>query len=201
MSRQIRSRRAGISRDQAKQRPLYARMLGLQYLTPSGWLCFVFLEGAVALGILLALAELVSWWGVLVLPLTVALMVKLNDAVAGAVTRTPVAAPAGVRTQIRQRTGGTPASAEVSRPPTVSFGDSLPAASSPAVRRAAVRPPTMDSGIPPSAVGLHDGVAAAHDSGAVNGPPAARQWLAVSRAEELDATQQRARQTASRRYE
>jgi hypothetical protein len=201
MSRQIRSRRAGISRDQAKQRPLYARMLGLQYLTPSGWLCFVFLEGAVALGILLALAELVSWWGVLVLPLTVALMVKLNDSIAGAVSRPPAVAPVGARTQIRQRTGGTPAPAEVSGSPTMSFGDSVPAASAPAVRRAAVRPPTMDSRIPPAASGLHDGVAAAHDGGAVNGPPAARQWVAVSRAEELDATQQRARQTASRRYE
>ena len=40
-----------------------------------------------ALGILLALAELVSWWGVLVLPATVALMVKLNDVIAGALTQ------------------------------------------------------------------------------------------------------------------
>lgn len=68
-------------------------MLGLQYLAPSGFLCFVFLEGAVALGILLALAELVSWWGVLVLPLTVAGMVKLNDVVAGALTRPSSVAP------------------------------------------------------------------------------------------------------------
>ncbi|HET6482911.1 MAG TPA: hypothetical protein VFG35_23145 [Actinoplanes sp.] len=67
----------------AVHRPLYARMLRLKFLTPSGFLCFVFLEGAVALGILLALAELVSWWGVLVLPATVAIMVKLNDAIAG----------------------------------------------------------------------------------------------------------------------
>ncbi|WP_246614578.1 hypothetical protein [Paractinoplanes bogorensis] len=74
-------------------RPLYARMLRLKHLTPSGFLCFVFLEGAVALGILLALAELVSWWGVLVLPATVAIMVKLNDLIAGSVTP-PVRAPA-----------------------------------------------------------------------------------------------------------
>jgi hypothetical protein len=66
---------------------MYARMLGLQYLAPGGFLCFVFLEGAVALGILLALAELVSWWGVLVLPAMVAAMVKLNDVVAGALIR------------------------------------------------------------------------------------------------------------------
>lgn len=73
-------------------RPLYARMLRLRYLSPSGFLCFVFLEGAVALGILLALAELVSWWGVLVLPVAVATMVKLNDAVTGALIR-PVPPP------------------------------------------------------------------------------------------------------------
>jgi hypothetical protein len=68
-------------------RPLYARVLRLRYVAPSGLLCFVFFEGAIALGILLGLAELVSWWGVLVLPATVALMVKLNDVVAGSLTR------------------------------------------------------------------------------------------------------------------
>lgn len=71
--------------------PLYARLLRLRHVAPSGFLCFIFLEGAVALGILLALAELVSWWGVLVLPLTVALMVKLNDVIAGALTQATAA--------------------------------------------------------------------------------------------------------------
>jgi predicted secreted protein len=82
-------------------RPLYARMLRLRHLAPSGVLCFVFLEGAIALGILLALAELVSWWGVIVLPVTVAAMVKLNDVIAGLLARSaaparPVAARAAV---------------------------------------------------------------------------------------------------------
>jgi hypothetical protein len=82
-------------------RPLYARLLRLKHITPSGLLCFVFLEGALALGMLLALAELVSWWGVIVLPLTVALMVKLNDVIAGLLPRSassgePVAARAAV---------------------------------------------------------------------------------------------------------
>jgi hypothetical protein len=93
MTRVIRSRRAGLSRDEVRQQPLYARMLGLQNLAPSGFLCFVFLEGAVALGILLALAELVSWWGVLVLPIMVAVMVKLNDVVAGMLVRPSTPAP------------------------------------------------------------------------------------------------------------
>lgn len=83
-------------------RPLYARLLRLRHITPSGLLCFVFLEGAIALGALLALAELVSWWGVIVLPLTVAVMVKLNDVIAGFLPRpaAPVAARAPVRRPI-----------------------------------------------------------------------------------------------------
>lgn len=70
--------------DEPAQRPLYARVLRLRHLNPSGLWCFVFLEGMIALGVLLALTELVSWWAVLVLPATVAVMVKVNDVVAGA---------------------------------------------------------------------------------------------------------------------
>jgi hypothetical protein len=66
------------------ERPGYARLLRLRHLRPSGLLCSLFLEGAVALGVLLALAELASWWSIPVLPLTVAAMVKVNDVVAGA---------------------------------------------------------------------------------------------------------------------
>jgi hypothetical protein len=88
-----------------RHRPLYARLLRLKHITPGGLLCFVFLEGAVALGVLLALAELVSWWGVIVLPLTVAVMVKLNDVIAGFLPEPagPVAARAAVK-----RTSGRP---------------------------------------------------------------------------------------------
>jgi hypothetical protein len=88
--------------------PLYARLLRLRHLAPSGFLCFIFLEGAIALGILLALAELVSWWGVLVLPATVAGMVKLNDVVAGTLVRPapPVRSAAAAR-----RPGPVPAEA------------------------------------------------------------------------------------------
>jgi hypothetical protein len=86
MTRTVRARRA-----ERPHQPLYARVLRLRHLAPSGLLCFVFLEGAVVLGILLALAELVSWWGVVVLPVTVALMVKFNDLVAGALTPRSVA--------------------------------------------------------------------------------------------------------------
>jgi hypothetical protein len=109
MTRTVRSRRAG-----AAHQPLYARMLGLRHLSPGGLLCFVFLEGSLALGALLALAELVSWWGVLVLPVAVAVMVKFNDLVAGwlappAPVTEPVAARAVVQRERhthRPRSGG-----------------------------------------------------------------------------------------------
>lgn len=76
-------------------------MLRLRHLAPSGLLCFVFLEGAVVLGILLALAELVSWWGVVVLPVAVALMVKFNDLVAGTFVQSQAAVkPAAARASV-----------------------------------------------------------------------------------------------------
>ncbi len=149
MTRVVRSRRAGLSRDQVAQQPLYARMLGLQYLAPSGFLCFAFLEGAVALGFLLALAELVSWWGVLALPLSVAVMVKLNDVVAGMLARPP--APAGAT----QRPG----------PPV-----------RPAAPRTPIWPDetrTVDLRGRLSDVMPQPGDV---DAGALNGPPVARLW-------------------------
>jgi hypothetical protein len=69
------------------ERPLYARALRLRHLNPGSALCFFFLEGSIALGVVLWLAELVDGWGVVLLPLCVAAMVKINDFVAGAVAR------------------------------------------------------------------------------------------------------------------
>jgi hypothetical protein len=170
------------------RQPLYARMLRLRHLAPSGFLCFVFLEGAVALGALLALAELVSWWGVLVLPVTVAAMVKLNDIVAGTLIR-----PAG-RVAGGPATGRSPVDA----------------------RPAALRPP-VDGGDPPvdgsddrapgrvRSVDLQgrDGQVSPAprdaDASALNGPPAPRHWGAQP--EPLDSRGKRARQSATRRYE
>lgn len=85
MTREIRSHRAGSGRD--GHRPLYARVLGLQYVNPGGMLCFIYFEGMIALAVLLALTERVSWWAVLVLPAAVAVMVKVNDVVAGALVQ------------------------------------------------------------------------------------------------------------------
>ncbi|WP_133884188.1 hypothetical protein [Glycomyces sp. NRRL B-16210] len=66
------------------RRPWYARTLRLKHLHLSNLWCVVLFEGSIALAMLMALTELVTWWVVLVLPLGVAAMVKLNDVIAGA---------------------------------------------------------------------------------------------------------------------
>ncbi|WP_369937490.1 hypothetical protein [Plantactinospora sp. BB1] len=92
-----------VPADEERLRPLYARVLRLRHVDPGGMLCFVFFEGTVALGLLLALAELVSWWGVLVLPATVAVMVKVNDVVAAAVLRSAARVPTQERERFRRQ--------------------------------------------------------------------------------------------------
>jgi hypothetical protein len=62
---------------------MYARLLRVRQLRLSGLTSFLLFEGVMAIATLLALAELVSWWGVLVLPMAVAGMVKFNDVLAG----------------------------------------------------------------------------------------------------------------------
>lgn len=63
--------------------PLYARLLSLRHLRPGPVTCFAFFEGSIALATVLALIGVVSWWAVVVLPITIAAMVLLNDRVAG----------------------------------------------------------------------------------------------------------------------
>ncbi|WP_262282043.1 hypothetical protein [Micromonospora sp. MA102] len=89
--------------DEERYRPLYARVLGLRFVNPGGVLCFLFFEGAVALAVLLALAELVTWWAVLVLPAAVAAMVKLNDMVAEMVIRSAAQVPEQERDRFRRQ--------------------------------------------------------------------------------------------------
>ena len=84
--------------------PLYARVLRLRHIQPGGLLCFLFFEGSVALGVLLALAELAPWWSALVLPVAVALMVKVNDLVAAYGARARLV-PAHTRAQAGRRAG------------------------------------------------------------------------------------------------
>jgi len=66
--------------------PLYARLLRLRRLKISGLASFVLVECTIAVGILLALAELVSWWAVPVLPALVATVMKINDMVGAPVS-------------------------------------------------------------------------------------------------------------------
>ncbi|MEU2613547.1 hypothetical protein ABZ570_18460 [Micromonospora sp. NPDC007271] len=94
---------ATVPSDEERYRPLYARVLGLRFVNPGGVLCFLFFEGTVALAVLLALAELVSWWAVLVLPAVVAAMVKLNDLVAEVVIRTAAQVPEQERDRFRRQ--------------------------------------------------------------------------------------------------
>jgi hypothetical protein len=67
----------------AHQAPLYVRALRLRHLHVGGFVSFLLFECMIAAGVLLALAELVSWWAVPVLPAVVAIMVKVNDLVIG----------------------------------------------------------------------------------------------------------------------
>ena len=65
------------------KRPLYPRLLRLRHVRPNAWQRAVLLEGALAVGVLLALAELASAWTVVVLPLAVAGVVKAHDLLQG----------------------------------------------------------------------------------------------------------------------
>ncbi|GIF72225.1 hypothetical protein [Asanoa siamensis] len=82
-------------------RPFYARALRLRHVNPSSTVCFVFLEGATAFAIILALAELIPAWGIVLLPICIAAMVKINDVVAGAAVRAAATRTGGARRPLR----------------------------------------------------------------------------------------------------
>jgi hypothetical protein len=75
-----------------QRRPLYPRLLGLKNVRPNGWQRAVLGEGALALAVVLVLADLASAWSLLVLPLGVAAVVKAHDVLAGMLA---VPGPAG----------------------------------------------------------------------------------------------------------
>lgn len=76
-----------------EKRTIYAKVLRLKTINPGPVWSFLFFEVAIAVGIVLALLSLVSWWGVLVLPVAIAVMVKLNDIVATATERSIATSP------------------------------------------------------------------------------------------------------------
>ena len=102
MTRQAAATWNVLPTDEERLRPLYSRLLRLRHVNPGGLLCFVFFEGAISLAVLLGLAELVSWWSVLLLPASVALMVKINDEVAAAVARSAARVPEVERDRFRR---------------------------------------------------------------------------------------------------
>jgi hypothetical protein len=163
----------------ARHRPLYARTLGLRHLNPSGLLCFLFFEGTIALALLLALAELVTWWGMVVLPVSVAVMVKINDVVAGVLSRSSANSPgrgrAAVRGARRARAIGRAAVPEGPTPV-------MP------LRPAA---PALNVHPAPPALNVHPAGRAGHRVG--------RQR--TDHGEALDAPGQRARQSGAARYD
>jgi len=62
---------------------LYLRLLRLQHISPNAWQRAVLGEGAVGVGVLLAMADLASAWTVVVLPVAVAAVVKAHDLLEG----------------------------------------------------------------------------------------------------------------------
>ncbi len=76
-------------------RPLYPRLLRLRHIHPNAWQRAALGEGALAVAALLVLADLASAWTLLVLPVTVALVVKAHDVLEGILTdeRTDGGAP------------------------------------------------------------------------------------------------------------
>lgn len=77
------------------RRPLYPRLLRLRHVHPNAWQRAALGEGALALALVLVLADLASAWTLLVLPLGVAVVVKAHDVLAGLLGGAPAAAVPG----------------------------------------------------------------------------------------------------------
>jgi hypothetical protein len=67
---------------QPAKRPLYPRLLRLRHVHPNAWQRALLGEGAVGLAALLVLADLATAWILVVLPLSVAVVVKAHDLLA-----------------------------------------------------------------------------------------------------------------------
>ena len=72
----------------AKQKkPLYPRLLRLRHISPNAWQRAALGEGAIGVGVLLAMADLASAWTIVALPVAVAGVVKAHDALQGLLDR------------------------------------------------------------------------------------------------------------------
>ena len=75
------------------RKPLYPRLLRLRHVKPNAWQRALLGEGAIALAAVLVLADLATAWTLLVLPVAVAVLVKLHDVTAGLLARPRVDVP------------------------------------------------------------------------------------------------------------
>ena len=69
------------------KKPLYPRLLRLRHVHPNAWQRAALGEGAIGVGVLLAMADLASAWSIVVLPVAVALIVKGHDLLQGLLDR------------------------------------------------------------------------------------------------------------------
>jgi hypothetical protein len=74
---------AGGGKGKPEKRPLYPRLLHLQHVHPNAWQRAVLGEGALGVAALLCLADVASLWTLVVLPLSVAAVVKAHDVLQG----------------------------------------------------------------------------------------------------------------------
>ena len=72
------------------KKPLYPRLLRLRHIEPNAWQRAALGEGAIGVGVLLAMADLASAWTIVALPVAVAAIVKAHDALQGLLDRGPV---------------------------------------------------------------------------------------------------------------
>ena len=73
----------------AKKKPLYPRLLRLRHIAPNAWQRAALGEGAIGVGVLLAMADLASAWAIVALPVAVAGIVKAHDALQGVLDSSP----------------------------------------------------------------------------------------------------------------
>ncbi|QSB16090.1 hypothetical protein JQS43_07235 [Natronosporangium hydrolyticum] len=158
-------------------RPLYARLLRLRHMRISGLASIALFEGVIAAAVLLALAEVTSWWAVPVLPLVVAAMVKLNDVLSGLLPEAGRAEPGGAEADRVTADGAKSSGAKHRRP--------------------ATEPPTSPAHLPlrPAARAVRQ-----VNRGVIGSMAPVESMAPVAPVAPVDSPEQRFRQSARRRY-
>jgi len=102
-----------------KKVPLYPRLLRLRHIRPNVWQRALLGEGALALAVLLVLADLATTWTLLVLPVAVAAVVKANDVLAGLLANEERAGPRPERKPATSKPAkpSKPATSKPAKPP------------------------------------------------------------------------------------